>query len=67
MLISAASLWLEFFHQRDRMLLGSLIGFLWGVSVLTLALVSYILQDYGWRYIQLALSLFSLLSFLEIL
>ncbi|XP_059151412.1 solute carrier family 22 member 6-A-like isoform X2 [Physella acuta] len=49
----------ELLTPRFRKNIGVLGGFNWTISVLTLGLVAYLMQDYSWRMLQLVVALFS--------
>ncbi|OWF35842.1 solute carrier family 22 member 8-like isoform X2 [Mizuhopecten yessoensis] len=66
MLITVVTFWLELFHTDSREDVGIVNGFMWASSVNVLTLVAFLLRDYDWRILQLALSVFSVLSLVEI-
>ncbi|XP_021340155.1 solute carrier family 22 member 6-B-like [Mizuhopecten yessoensis] len=67
MLITVVTFWLELFHIDSREDVGIVNGFMWSSSVNVLTLVAFLLRNYDWRILQLALSVFSVFSLVEIL
>lgn len=55
---------LELFRPRHRTYVGLIIELFWGSSIMLLALICYLLEN--WRYIQLAISLPPVLAFFYI-
>ncbi|XP_060067965.1 organic cation transporter protein-like [Ylistrum balloti] len=66
MLLTVVTFWLELLHRDSRENVGIVNAFMWGSSVMVLTLVAFLLQNYDWRILQLALSLFSVISIVEI-
>ncbi|XP_033733071.1 solute carrier family 22 member 3-like isoform X2 [Pecten maximus] len=66
MLITVVTFWLELLHRDSRENVGIVNAFMWASSVNVLTLVAYLLRNYDWRILQLALSVFSVFSVAEI-
>lgn len=55
---------MEWFTPEHRTVVGTVFEIFWGAGVMWLALVAWLIQD--WRYIQLALTLPSVLTIVYI-
>ena len=56
---------LEWVPTNSRYLV-EVVGLLfWSTGICLMALVGYLLQDYSWRYLQIALTLFSSYSLIQ--
>ncbi|KAJ8304901.1 hypothetical protein KUTeg_018484 [Tegillarca granosa] len=65
MLLTVFTLWIEMFPTENRTMIGILNGFMWNSSFFLVLPFAYLLKDFGWRIIQLGLSLLSAIAVIE--
>ncbi|XP_055998240.1 organic cation/carnitine transporter 2-like [Ostrea edulis] len=65
MVMSNAVMGLELFPQSTRFYMESLGLFFWTTGLVIMAPIAYLLRHYSWRYLQIALTCFSLFSLVQ--
>ncbi|XP_061193358.1 organic cation transporter protein-like isoform X2 [Saccostrea echinata] len=65
MVMPNAVLALELFPERTRFYTETLGMFVWTTGLIIMAPIAYLMKDYSWRYLQIALTCFSLFSLVQ--
>ncbi|XP_046330581.2 organic cation transporter protein-like [Haliotis rufescens] len=61
--LTAYTIFVEMLTTEHRPLAGTVGGVVWSLSVMTLAPIAYLMKDFSWRYLQIALSVVTLYVF----
>lgn len=65
MILPAGVFTLELFPEKTRFVCEIMGSMFWTTGLVIMSGIAYLLQDYSWRYLQIVLSCFSLLSLIQ--
>lgn len=65
MILPAGVFTLELFPEKTRFVCEIMGSMFWTTGLVIMSGIAYLLQDYPWRYLQIVLSCFSLLSLIQ--
>lgn len=65
LVMSSSVFTLELFPEKTRFLCELTGSFVWTTGLLIMSAIAYMLRDYSWRYLQITLSCFSVLSLIQ--